>query len=87
MIYRPSFKNLQCIATDLPNVPIMALTATAPPDTLQKLKDTFQNAAVLKASINRPNISLHARRSKFGGQLPASVTNGRKSASCMIVTL
>ena len=61
----------------------MTLTATAPPDTLQKLKDSFQNPVVLKASIDRPNISLHTRRSKFGGQLPAAVTNGKMSAGCI----
>ena len=62
----------------------MALTATAPPDTLDKLKQCYQNSLVLKASIDRPNISICAR-SKYGGQIPQSVTSGKNSAGkfCM----
>ena len=58
----------------------MALTATAPPDTLDSLKQCYKDALVLKASIDRSNISLRARRSKYGGQIPQAVTSGKTSA-------
>ena len=77
---RPTFKNLQNISSDLPSVPVMALTATAPPDTLDKLKQCFSDALVAKGSIDRPNISLCARRSRYGRQIPQSVTSGKTSA-------
>jgi len=64
----------------MPTIPIMALTAIAPPDTERKLKECFKDLIVLKGSIDRPNISLRARRSKYGGQIPQSVTNGKTSA-------
>lgn len=77
---RPSFKSLQRITFEVPVVPIMALTATAPPDTLQMLKESLNDPFVFKSSSDRPNISLHARRNKYGGQLPPSVMNGKTSA-------
>lgn len=62
----------------------MALSATAPPDTLLKLKECYRNAFVSKSTVDRPNISLHVRKSKYGGQLPTSVANGKTSAGIIL---
>lgn len=84
---RPSFKSLQQMMFDIPTVALMALTATAPPDILQKLEQCLGNPLILKASIDRQNISFQAKRSKFGGQLPISVANGKSSAGKVSVTI
>ncbi len=58
----------------------MALTATAPPDTAAKIEGILHNPEEFKGSVDRPNIVFAARRSKFGGQIPKSVCDGKSSA-------
>ena len=58
-------------------MPVMALMVTAPPDTLQTLKECLNDPFDFKLSSDR---LLHSR-SKYGGQLPLSVMNGKTSAS------
>ena len=47
---------------DFPTVPILLLTATAPPQSQTKLKGMLRNPVVSKASINCPNIELRVER-------------------------
>lgn len=58
----------------------MALTATAPPDLALKIEGVLHNPKVFKASVDRSNIIFTAKRSKFGGQVPRAVSDGRNSA-------
>ncbi len=58
----------------------MGLTATLPPELTCDLEGILRNPEVSKASVDRSNITLTARRSKFGGQIPKAVTDGKSSA-------
>ncbi|XP_021750141.1 ATP-dependent DNA helicase Q-like 3 isoform X1 [Chenopodium quinoa] len=61
--FRPSYRKLSSLRDILPDVPILALTATAAPkvqtDVIQSL--CLQNPLVLKSSFNRPNIHYEVR--------------------------
>lgn len=56
--FRPDYKNLGCFKTQFPNVPIMALTATATPNVIVDIKHNLgiDQCKVLCQSFNRPNI-------------------------------
>lgn len=58
----------------------MALTATAPSELIDQLKEILENPAVFQSSVDRINIGLAAQKSKFGGQPPKSVLDGKTSA-------
>ncbi|KAL4029405.1 hypothetical protein IC575_012641 [Cucumis melo] len=56
--FRPSYRKLSSLRSRLPNIPILALTATAVPK-VQKdviISLALENPLVLKSSFNRPNI-------------------------------
>ncbi|KAG8367262.1 hypothetical protein BUALT_Bualt16G0054200 [Buddleja alternifolia] len=59
----PSYRKLSSLRNRLPNIPVLALTATAVPkvqkDVIQSL--CLQNPLVLKSSFNRPNIYYEVR--------------------------
>ncbi|KAK4713774.1 hypothetical protein R3W88_019681 [Solanum pinnatisectum] len=61
--FRPSYRKLSSLRSHFPNVPILALTATAAPkvqkDVIESLN--LQNPLVLKSSFNRPNIYYEVR--------------------------
>ena len=67
----------------------MALTATAPPDLASELESILHDPEVFKGSVDRSNIVFTARRNKYGGQIPKSVSEGKSSAgtSLQIVPL
>uniref|UniRef100_A0A2N9I5F3 ATP-dependent DNA helicase n=1 Tax=Fagus sylvatica TaxID=28930 RepID=A0A2N9I5F3_FAGSY len=56
--FRPSYRKLSSLRSRLPDVPILALTATAVPKVQQDVIESLclQNPLVLKSSFNRPNI-------------------------------
>lgn len=58
----------------------MLLTATAPPRVLDKMRAMLTNPVELKASVDRPNISLKVEKSKYGGKVPKAVMDGKTSA-------
>ena len=58
----------------------MALTATAPPQLASELEAILDNPEIFKASIDRSNIVFTARKCKFGGLMPKSISNGNTSA-------
>ncbi|XP_059283807.1 ATP-dependent DNA helicase Q-like 3 [Lycium ferocissimum] len=61
--FRPSYRNLSSLRSHFPNVPVLALTATAVPkvqkDVIESLN--LQSPLVLKSSFNRPNIYYEVR--------------------------
>ncbi|KMS95794.1 hypothetical protein BVRB_004930 [Beta vulgaris subsp. vulgaris] len=61
--FRPSYRKLSSLRNILPDVPILALTATAAPkvqnDVIESL--CLHNPLILKSSFNRPNIYYEVR--------------------------
>ncbi|XP_071697252.1 ATP-dependent DNA helicase Q-like 3 [Rutidosis leptorrhynchoides] len=61
--FRPSYRNLASLRKRLPDIPILALTATAVPkvqaDVIESLN--MEDPLVLKSSFNRPNIYYEVR--------------------------
>lgn len=58
--FRPAYLNIATIRTWLPNVPVIALTATATAAVVQDIQDKLafrKNAQVFKKSFARPNLS------------------------------
>jgi ATP-dependent DNA helicase RecQ len=62
--FRPAYLNIANIKPLIPNVPIIALTATATPKVKEdiQLRLEFENQKVFQASFARPNISFVVRR-------------------------
>jgi len=64
--FRPSYLNIAAIRTLLPDVPILALTATATPDTINDIqaKLGFKEQNVLRKSFHRENLIYVVRRTE-----------------------
>ncbi len=62
--FRPSYLNIAAIRELLPDVPVLALTATATPDTIEDIQDKlgFRERNVLKKSFHRDNLVYVVRR-------------------------
>ena len=64
--FRPSYLNIAAIRALLPNVPVLALTATATPDTIEDIqaKLGFKEQNVLRKSFHRENLIYVVRRTE-----------------------
>lgn len=64
--FRPSYLNIAAIRALLPDVPVLALTATATPDTIEDIQDKlgFQARNVLRKSFHRENLTYVVRRTE-----------------------
>ena len=62
--FRPSYLNIAAVRELLPNVPILALTATATPETIEDIQDKlgFKEPNVLRKSFHRENLYYVVRR-------------------------
>ncbi|MDH6534036.1 RecQ family ATP-dependent DNA helicase [Parabacteroides sp. 52] len=62
--FRPSYLNIADIRKLLPNIPILALTATATPDVVDDIQNKllFKQKNVFQKSFARPNLSYSVRR-------------------------
>lgn len=56
--FRPSYRKLASLRTRLPDIPVLALTATAVPKVQKDVIESLclRNPLILKSSFNRPNI-------------------------------
>uniref|UniRef100_A0A2P2JLU5 DNA 3'-5' helicase n=1 Tax=Rhizophora mucronata TaxID=61149 RepID=A0A2P2JLU5_RHIMU len=87
--FRPSYRNLSSLRSHLPDVPILALTATAVPkvqkDVIQSL--CLREPLVLKSSFNRPNIYYEVRYKDLLEDAYADLSSALKSSGdvCAIV--
>lgn len=87
--FRPSYRKLSSLRSRLPDVPILALTATAVPKVQQDVIESLclQNPLVLKSSFNRPNIYYEVRYKDLLGDAYADLSDLLKSSGdvCAIV--
>ncbi|KAL2327287.1 hypothetical protein Fmac_020714 [Flemingia macrophylla] len=87
--FRPSYRKLSSLRSHLPDVPILALTATAVPKVQKDVVESLQmeNPLILKSSFNRPNIYYEVRYKDLLGDVFADLSNTLKSLGdvCAIV--
>jgi len=70
--FRPSYRKLTCLREHLPeNIPILALTATATPTITKDIcaNLNLKNVSVIRASTDRPNLSIWVKKKSSGGSL------------------
>lgn len=62
--FRPSYLNIAAVRELLPGVPVLALTATATPETIEDIQDKlgFKEKNVLRKSFHRENLTYVVRR-------------------------
>lgn len=62
--FRPSYLNLAAMRELLPDVPVLALTATATPETIEDIQEKlgFREKNVLRKSFHRENLTYVVRR-------------------------
>ncbi|OIV98358.1 hypothetical protein TanjilG_16685 [Lupinus angustifolius] len=86
---RPSYRKLSSLRSHLPDVPILALTATAAPKVQKDVVESLQmqNPLILKSSFNRPNIYYEVRYKDLLDDAYADLSNTIKSMGdvCAIV--
>lgn len=87
--FRPSYRKLSSLRNYLPNIPVLALTATAAPKVQQDVIESLclENPLVLKSSFNRPNIYYEVRYKDLLDNPQADLCNFLKSFGniCAIV--
>jgi len=61
--FRASYRELNKVRKFLPNVPVLAVTATATDKVIQDIKDTMVmgNCRFIKTSFDRPNLRIHVQ--------------------------
>lgn len=64
--FRPSYLNIASIREQLPDIPILALTATATPDVVNDIQERlhFRKKQVFQKSFVRPNLAYIVRRTE-----------------------
>ncbi len=64
--FRPSYLNIASLRKELPDIPFLALTATATPDVVDDIQDKllFSTKNVFKASYERKNLNYTVRESE-----------------------
>nr|GMC92634.1 ATP-dependent DNA helicase Q-like 3 isoform X1 [Ipomoea batatas] len=87
--FRPSYRKLSSLRSRLPNIPVLALTATAAPKVQKDIIGSLslQSPLVLKSSFNRPNIYYEVRYKDLLDDPYADVCNLLKSCGnvCAII--
>ena len=56
--FREAYKHLESLKFEFPSIPLLALTATAPPPVESSIRCLLRDPIVVKGSIDRPNITL-----------------------------
>lgn len=71
--FRPEYSQLGMLKQSFPNVPLMALTATAPPKVIQGVQRSLKisKGRVFSMNFNRPNLSFEVRDKPLGSDKKA----------------
>jgi ATP-dependent DNA helicase RecQ len=87
--FRPEYANLGVLKTELPNVPIIALTATADEVTRKDIVDKLKlvNPNVYVSSFDRPNITYTVEGKKDGFQQLFNFITARKGQAGIVYCL
>ncbi|KAF8730201.1 hypothetical protein HU200_017176 [Digitaria exilis] len=87
--FRPSYRKLSSLRKQFPDIPLLALTATAVPkvqkDVIASL--CLQNPVILRASFNRPNIFYEVRYKDILDDVYSDISNLLRSSGnvCSII--
>ena len=73
--FRPSYLNIAAVRDLLPSVPVLALTATATPETVEDIQDKlgFKEHHVLRKSFHRENLNYIVRRTDNKPEMVAHI--------------
>ena len=77
---RKAYKELGKLRYDFPDIPIMALTATAEPDIVDDMKALLRRPHVAQSSVNRPNIFLSVEELPSAKSEPPAMQFARRAA-------
>ena len=85
--FRPSYLNIAAVRALLPNVPVLALTATATPDTIDDIQDKlgFKEHHVLRKSFHRENLNYIVRRTLHKEEQVAHILSKVPSSAIVYV--
>uniref|UniRef100_A0A0E0CBE0 ATP-dependent DNA helicase n=1 Tax=Oryza meridionalis TaxID=40149 RepID=A0A0E0CBE0_9ORYZ len=87
--FRPSYRKLSSLRNQFPDIPILALTATAVPKVQKDVISSLclRNPLILRASFNRPNIFYEVRYKDLLDDVYSDISNLLKSSGnvCSIV--
>lgn len=75
--FRPSYLNIAAIREILPDIPVLALTATATPEVIEDIQQKlhFRQKNVFRKSFARPNLSYIVRKSEDKQQTLTNMLN------------
>ncbi|XP_020408889.1 ATP-dependent DNA helicase Q-like isoform X3 [Zea mays] len=86
---RPSYRKLSSLRKQFPDIPLLALTATAVPKVQKDVVSSLclQNPVILRASFNRPNIFYEVRYKDLLDDVYSDISNLLKSSGnvCSII--
>ncbi|KAK3159273.1 hypothetical protein QOZ80_2AG0148060 [Eleusine coracana subsp. coracana] len=87
--FRPSYRKLSSLRRKFPDIPLLALTATAVPKVQKDVISSLclQNPVILRASFNRPNIFYEVRYKDLLNDVYSDIANLLKSSGnvCSII--
>ncbi|KAG0535152.1 hypothetical protein BDA96_04G341800 [Sorghum bicolor] len=87
--FRPSYRKLSSLRKQFPDIPLLALTATAVPKVQKDVISSLclQNPVILRASFNRPNIFYEVRYKDLLDDVYSDISNLLKSSgnACSII--
>jgi len=87
--FRPSYRKLSSLRKQFPDIPLLALTATAVPKVQKDVISSLclQNPLILRASFNRPNIFYEVRYKDLLDDVYSDISNLLKSSGnvCSII--
>ncbi|EAN31853.1 ATP-dependent DNA helicase RecQ family protein [Theileria parva strain Muguga] len=84
--FRKDYRKLCNLKPIFPNVPILAMTATATPEVVEDITAVlgFEDHVLLKTTINRPNLWIEVRE-KYTGYLEEIIKILRLTSGCVII--